>query len=70
MRKRDIKQIALAILVLTVCLFSLACALILDPSLGPAEIAGYNLTLDFFYGYTYGTSITRYPTGYKQNGPP
>jgi len=75
MRKRDIKQIALVILILTVCLFSPACLyeqFQLSPTttLSFAQTAGYNLTFSFFYGYTYGTKIERYLGGNIVHSPP
>jgi hypothetical protein len=71
MRNRNFKQTALAILVLTVCLFSLACVGFFNGAVesGFATAAGANLTLSFFYGYTYGTVIEQYTDRYKNTGP-
>jgi YVTN family beta-propeller protein len=71
MRNRNFKQTALAILVLAVCLFSLACRFLFEGAVlnGFATTVGYNLTFAFFYGLTYGTIIDRYPNGNKFTGP-
>jgi YVTN family beta-propeller protein len=71
MCKRNFKQTALAILVLAVCLFSLDCSHLIEGAIsnGYATTVGYNLTVAFYFGLTYGTIVDEYPNGNKFTGP-
>jgi DNA-binding beta-propeller fold protein YncE len=61
MRKRNFRHTALAILVLTVCLFSPACTIFLplvpSPENDPSGFTGLNVVLSCLMGGTYGTEL-------------